>query len=206
MDFPEIPREVVQPFKPLFVPSPELRDWVRDTFIEIDSKLWNPDHTHLRLAHLGFLWTNVGNAKNGRCIIGTAQEGQPNGQAWSKGQKEQQITEWFGIVPDFIITLSATWAAGADMMSICALIEHELYHCGQKLDAFGFPEFYKDGLPKYAMRAHDVEEFVGVVDRYGVGNQQHEAVRSLVDAAKRKPSVGRAKVDGACGCCLRKVV
>jgi len=51
--------------------------------------------------------------------------------------------------------------------SITAL-EHELYHIVQSVDEFGAPKFNRDtGMPTLTLRGHDVEEFVGVVRRYG---------------------------------------
>lgn len=206
MDFPEIPKAAIEPFIPCFLPAPKLAAWVRGTFIQKDSPLCNEDHKHLRLADVRFLWTNVTYVDQGRNVLGTCQFGKPGGaSAWSKGQRAQQIEEWFGTVPTFMIILSAPFCAGADMMSICALIEHELYHAGQAKNEFGFPKYSKDGIPKWAIRGHDVEEFVGVADRYGIGNVHHAALRQLAAASNREPSIGRAKVDGVCGCCLRKV-
>jgi hypothetical protein len=48
------------------------------------------------------------------------------------------------------------------------------------------------------MRAHDVEEFVGVVRRYGAGEQ----VQKLVDAAQMPPEVARLDIARSCGTCL----
>nr|WP_271894430.1 putative metallopeptidase [Phyllobacterium sp. IY22] len=47
-------------------------------------------------------------------------------------------------------------------------MEHELYHAGQDRDSFGAPKFRKStGLPVFILRGHDIEEFIGVVRRYG---------------------------------------
>ncbi|WP_414143867.1 putative metallopeptidase [Burkholderia territorii] len=46
------------------------------------------------------------------------------------------------------------------------MVEHELYHIGQRTDEFGAPAFMKDGMPKLSIRGHDVEEFVGIVRSY----------------------------------------
>jgi len=89
-----------------------------------------------------------------------------------------------------------------DDPSFCALVEHELYHCGQKLDVHGMPKFGQDGMPQFAIRGHDVEEFVGVVARYGA---DAAGVSEMVEAAKHRPSVGLASIAGACGTCHLKV-
>jgi hypothetical protein len=52
------------------------------------------------------------------------------------------------------------------------------------------------------MRGHDVEEFVGVVARYGA---EATGVAAIVDAAKAGPTIGRASIAGVCGTCSLKV-
>ena len=79
-----------------------------------------------------------------------------------------------------------------------ALAEHEMYHCGQERDEFGAPKFRKSGLPAFAMRGHDVEQFVGVVRRYGAGAA---GVMAMVDAANRPPEIADIRIAQACGTC-----
>lgn len=187
-----------------FVPDQYLAGWVRGTFIEDGAPLHNETYEHLQEADIGFLWTNAPNAKNGKAIIGSAELGTPMVAAgkWLRARLLQQLHEWFGDVPDFIITLDADWCAQADDVSFCAVVEHELHHCGQEHDECGAPKFGRDGQPKYAIRAHDVEEFTGVVSRYGMDATR---TRELVEAAKAGPMVGRATINGACGACLKGV-
>lgn len=183
-----------------FAPAPDVEAWVREAFIEDDAELRNDDHRHLQQAEIGFLWTTVRNARQGRSIIGMAEPGTPMGMGrWRKARADQQIAEWFGTIPDFIITLDARYAATCGDPEWCALIEHELYHCGQERDEFGAPKFRKSGLPAFAMRGHDVEEFVGVVARYGAAAT---GVRDLVEAARCAPLISRASVADICGTCL----
>jgi hypothetical protein len=81
---------------------------------------------------------------------------------------EQQMHEWFGRIPKYIITLAADYCEQCNDLEFCALVEHELYHIAQATDDFGAPKFNKEtGQPVLKLRGHDVEEFVGVVRRYG---------------------------------------
>ena len=186
-----------------FVPAQELRNWIRMTFLNEDSKLYNPEHAHLREAKLGVLWTNCDNSRNMRAVIGQAELMPPMAMGkWQKARAEQQIVDWFDGMPDFLLTFSAPAARGMDDISFCALVEHELYHCAQKLDDYGMPKFKQDGTPSFAIRGHDVEQFVGVVARYGA---DAAGVSAMVDAAQRDPLIGRASIHGACGTCLRAV-
>lgn len=188
-----------------FAPAPELVEWARATFISEDAKLFNPDHFHLNSASLGILWTNVSNSRKGRHIVGQCEEGKPSGMMgkWGKARAEQQIVDWFGTLPDFIITIDALYAMECSDAEFCALIEHELYHAAQERDAFGAPKFSKStGKPVFTLRGHDIEEFVGVVRRYGAGATH---VKALVDAANAGPEIANVRISQACGTCQLRV-
>ena len=194
-----------EPEAALFVHASDLLLWIRETFIESihGSLLQNEEHSHLSMAKLGVLWTNGKNARSGRTIVGTAEIPSTKGNAWQRGRMYHFLRDRFGELPDFLITLSAPYAADVDDASFCALIEHELYHCAQAMDEWGAPRFSKEtGLPVWAIRGHDVEEFVGVVRRYGA---DAAGVRALVEAAKEheaKPVLPATAIAGACGTCL----
>ena len=186
-----------------FTPAPEVDEWVRQSFISELSPLHNPDHVHLSMASIGFLWTNVENSRRGRAILGQAQLVTESGDKWSGGRSLYQLEQWFGDLPDFTITIFAPYAQTCSDAAFMALVEHELYHCAQDTDAFGQPKFSKqNGLPIFAMRGHDVEEFVGVVRRYGA---DASGVRELVAAANKGPEIAEGLISRACGSCLRLV-
>lgn len=186
-----------------FVPSPELAEWVSVTLIDSAGALHNSDHEHLAEAHIGYLWTSAPCSSKGRTVVGMAEIPLFRCNKWQKGRQEQQIREWFGEIPDFIITLDAYYCQDASDIEFLSLIEHELYHCAQETDEFGTPKFKKEtGLPTYAIAGHDVEEFVGVVRRYGAVNP---AVQDLIIAAANKPEVGRLNIARGCGTCTLKL-
>lgn len=184
----------------VFRPAPDLAKWMREVFVEEIGELANPDHLHLFFATFGVLWTNTLNSRQGRRIVGQAEPGEPRGAMgkWAKGRARQQIHDWFGRIPDFILTFDALHAAECSDAEFCALVEHELYHCAQEHDDFGAPKFRRDGTPAFTMRGHDVEEFVGVVQRYGA---QASGVAALVEAAMRGPTVAPVRIAQACGTC-----
>lgn len=183
-----------------FVPAPDVGVWVDEHIIDEMGQLFNEDHKHLKDAQIGFLWTNITYVKQMNRVAGTAEIPMFRCGAWQKGRQEQQLREWFGCVPDFLITLDAAYASRASDAVWAALIEHELYHCGQERDAFGAPKFTREGLPKFCIRGHDVEEFVGIVRRYGAGNAAGATAR-LVEAAKKSPEVAAVDIARACGTC-----
>lgn len=107
------------------------------------------------------------------------------------------------MVPDFIITIDGNFWKEASNPERFALIEHELYHCAQARDEFGAPRFNQSsGKPIFEIIAHDVEEFVGVVQRYGA---EATGIQDMVKAANKGPQIAKADIDGLCGTCSKKV-
>lgn len=182
-----------------FAPAPDVLAWARSMFITEGGQLHNPDHEHLEYGDIKFLWASSGFAKQGRIVLGQCELVSFRAGPWQKGRQEQQMRDWFGQVPEFIITLDADYSRKCSDAEFCALVEHELYHIGHEHDEFGAPAFYRDsGLPKLGMRAHDVEEFIGVVRRYGPSAD----VAKLVSAAQAAPEVAKLNIARACGTCL----
>jgi len=194
------PAEMVESLDGRFEPAPYVTAWLRETLIDEGGVLTNEEHEHLRQAEIGVLWTTVINRRRERRIIGQAELGDPQqGSKWSRARAVQQIEDWFGDVPDFIITLDARYCAVCDDASFAALCEHELCHCSQERGEFGEPKFKRDGTPRFALRGHDVEQFVSVVARYGM---EAAGVAALVEAARRGPTIAQARIEHACGTCV----
>lgn len=198
------PESVVDGISEVFLPAPEIATWVLAEIIQDGGRLYNQDHGHLKEAHIGFLWTNVPYTRQMIHVAGTAEIPLFRCGAWQRSRQELQLREWFGEIPDFLITLDACYAATVSDATWSALVEHELYHCAQAQDDYGAPKFSKDGRPKFCIRGHDVEEFVGVVRRYGAGNASG-ATAKLVEAAKRAPEVAQIDIARACGTCQLRV-
>ncbi|MCS3504470.1 putative metallopeptidase [Achromobacter sp. JUb104] len=180
-------------------PAPELLAWVQDSILAEDGPLKNPEHFHLIDADLEFLWASQAFSKQGRTVLGQCEEVMFRAGGWQKARQEQQFRDWFGRIPRFVVTLAADYCAQCSDAEFCSLVEHELDHIAHLTDEFGSPSFGKDGLPKLGLRGHDVEEFVGVVRRYGASKD----VSALVDAAKLSPEVGVAAIAHSCGTCLK---
>ena len=183
-----------------YAPAKDLAAWVQSQIIE-EGPLHNEEHVHLLHADVAFLWAAERYEKQGRHVLGQTEEVVFRVGRWQRGRQEQQLAEWFGRVPAWLITLDAEYCANCSDAEFCALVEHELYHIGQERDAFGAPAFTKDGFPKLFLRGHDVSEFIGVVRRYGVGDSSGDLAK-LVEAGQRKPEVAAASIAHACGTCL----
>lgn len=195
------PEQFIESLYTILQPAPELADWVNATILTDDGPLHNPDHSHLLDADLGFLWASSAFTRQGRTVIGQAEQVMFRAGGWQKARQEQQMREWFGYVPEFVITLAADYCAQASDAEFCALVEHELYHVAHAQDQFGAPRFTKEGLPRLVLRGHDVEEFVGVVRRYGASPE----VACMIEAAKNSPEAGNINIARACGTCIRAV-
>lgn len=185
-----------------FIPAPDIIEWARATFIIEGAALENPEHVHLHDAHIGALWTNVANSKNGRSIVGQCELGDPMAMGkWAKAKARIQVEQWFGSIPDFILTFDACYAMQASDLEWCALVEHELLHAAQDKDPWGQPKFSAStGRPCFTIRGHDVQEFTSIVRRYGA-DAAH--VREFVGAAMAKPEIGKVQVSHACGVCAK---
>jgi hypothetical protein len=181
-------------------PAPEVREWIHAEILAHTGSLHNEDHAHLIDADIAVMWASASFEKQGRRVLGQAEQVAFRAGGWQKARMEQQMFDWFGGVPTFIITLAADYCSICSDVEFCALIEHELYHLAQATDKYGQPAFTKDGAPKLKLQGHDVEEFVGVVRRYGAS----EDVQQLVDAASKPPEVANINISRACGTCLLK--
>jgi len=181
-------------------PAPEVWEWVQREILAVTGSIHNPEHAHLIDGSIQVMWASESFVKQGRRVLGQAEKVMHRAGGWQKARQEQQMREWFGDEPEFLITLAAEHCAYCSDVEFCALVEHELFHIAQKLDKYGAPAFGDDGLPKLEMRSHDVEEFIGVVRRYGAS----EDVQQLIDAASRPPEVAKINISRACGTCLLK--
>ncbi len=186
----------------LFMPAPELMSWIDSAYLDEDGPLYTEDHAHLPSGEIACLWTNAENIKKGRRIVGQA-EMPVSGSSWSRARSAFQIEQWFGYEPEFLLTFDALYCQRIDNASFCALVDHELYHLAQATDRFGAPAFNQaTGKPSYCIKGHDVEEFVGVVRRFGIV-AAGAAATDLVIAAAQKPEIAPAMLALSCGTCLR---
>jgi hypothetical protein len=190
-----------QPYTRL-TPANEVHEWVNKQILIDSGNIYNPDHGHLLNANLCFMWASDSFVKKGRYVLGQAEQVMLRAGGWQKSRMEQQMHEWFGRIPKFIITLAADYCEQCNDLEFCALVEHELYHIAQATDDYGAPKFNKEtGMPVLKLCGHDVEEFVGVVRRYGASKD----VQEMVDAANRPAEVAHIDVARACGTCMLRL-
>lgn len=184
-----------------FLPAPELVEWIQTAYLAEDGPLYCAGHAHLNDARIGCLWTNASNSRGGKMIIGQAEMPERlKAGKWQVARQLQQFREWFGVVPDFLITFDALFAADADDRTWCCLVEHELQHCAQAEDEFGMPRFNKQtGEPIFTLKTHDLEAFVADVARYGPDAAGDDAVNFIIAAAHGGQRLSDTQIAIACG-------
>lgn len=199
---PDLTSTARSPLQEKFVPDAALSKWLFNHFIAPDGQLFRVEHKHLKFAQIGCVWTNAPLKLKGNAIAATAEMPSVQGNAWARARFSQQLREWFGVEPDFLLTFYAPECAKRDDASFCALCRHELLHCGQKRDREGALRFDKDGLPCFCIRGHDVEEFNAVVEDFGVSCCGERAIE-FARLARRSPLIAPARIALACGRCLK---
>lgn len=184
-------------------PSVDLQEWLMNTFVHEDGELCNEDHAHLRAANIAAIWTNVEYEDGLMPVAGMAEIVKVNGKPWARTERIDHLCLLHGDIPQARIWIYAPYAATLSDSAFCALVEHELYHLAQKKDKEQQPMCDDEGRPVLTARDHDVSEFLGVVERYGV-DSVHPNVKKLVEVAKRKPSQELESIRLACGTCAAK--
>lgn len=132
-----------QPYTRL-IPASEVSEWVNRQILSDTGNIHNPDHAHLVDADVAFMWASGSFAKSGRIVLGQCEQVMMRAGGWQKSRMEQQMHEWFGRIPKFIITLAADYCEQCNDLEFCALVEHELYHIAQATDDYGAPKFNKE--------------------------------------------------------------
>ena len=186
-------------------PAPELKEWVVKNWLTVGGELHNPDHDHIaELLHdneefLAFAWASSAAVAKKRMVLGQCEKVMFNQGGWKKARQEQQMRDWFGFVPQYLITIDATYCEQASDRDFCRLIEHELYHIGVERDEDG-EVIYSDhtGLPKHYLAGHDVEVFFGEIRQHGVDS----SVQRLLEIAKNAPFASETNIAACCGNCL----
>lgn len=186
-----------------FEVAADIRPFLDQTIFNEKSPLYNSEHDHLIPADIGFLWTTATARRHLRRIVAEAEIPAFRVGGFQKSRLEFQLAELFGgQVPDFVVTFDAAFRAECSDIEFLAVIEHELYHCGQAVDEFGSPRFRRDdGRPVYAIRGHDIEEFAGVIRRYGAAVAGQDRA-DFVAAANQDPEHNIRTITAAlCGTC-----
>ena len=104
-------------------PAPEIWEWLQAEILADTGTIHNEDHAHLLDADIRVMWASSSFEKQGRTVLGQAEQVAFRAGGWQKARMEQQMRDWFGDVPAFIITLAADYCVQCSDLEFCALIE-----------------------------------------------------------------------------------
>lgn len=113
-------------------------------------------HKHLAAARIRYLFRIGGAWKTGGKDV--------LGKAAKLGTQQQFLSEDF----DAVVLIDADRWEELDPAQREALVDHELCHYVQATDKYEIPIMQPNGRPVLKLRAHDVEEFVEVIQRHGL--------------------------------------
>lgn len=138
-----------------------------------------PEHSHLQDASIEWLFCTTPKIKMGRRTLGTCY--MPTVTGGLRDFFVWMVERLFGHFPDFLIVIDHDYWQSVGPFLREVLVYHEMCHAVQAVDKYDAPKFDRDGLPVWALKAHDVEEFSSVVRKYGAWN---EGIQEFLDAAK----------------------
>ncbi len=92
-------------------PAPEVWEWLKAEILANTGSIRNEDHVHLLDADIRVMCASSSFEKQGRTVLGQAEQIAFRAGGWQKSRMEQQMRDWFGDVPAFIITLAADYCA-----------------------------------------------------------------------------------------------
>jgi Putative phage metallopeptidase len=139
-----------------------------------------PEHHDLETggATVDWLFRIAEKRKHGRRILGTCY--MPSVQGDLSDLFDHLLAQHCGRAPDFLIVLDWIYWRDTTPLGREILCFHELKHAVQARDIYGGPRFDREGMPIWAINAHDIEEFDDVVRRYGVHSADVERFLSAV--------------------------
>lgn len=136
------------------------------------------NHPELTQAQIGLCWIlGINSDVDGKLVLGKAIKAPP---LW------QQVS---GI--DWFVGINRRWWQDADDKQKAFLIDHELCHMAQKIDKKTGGQVIDDhGFLQWRTVKHDLEEFLGPVQRHGIRfGDLHRFIKVANDAQQRFPFV-----------------
>lgn len=133
---------------------------------KVARELIEKHHTHLAEARILYLF------REGKW---SSQDRTTWGKAYKVSERDKFIHEY-----DFLLVINDEVWQSLDAPSRTALVDHELAHCGQKLNG------------NWYIIGHDLEDFAAVVRRNGLWN---ENVKRYLRAAENKDDTAQPKLN-----------
>jgi hypothetical protein len=76
-------------------PAPEVWDWLQAEILADTGSIHNEDHAHLLDADIRVMWASSSFEKQGRTVLGQAEQVAFRAGGWQKARMEQQMRDWF---------------------------------------------------------------------------------------------------------------
>ncbi|RMO53219.1 putative metallopeptidase [Pseudomonas marginalis] len=139
MDRPNPPSSLLElsdlsDFGVRLTPATELWEWLQAEILADTGSIHNEDHGYLPDADIRIMWASSSFEKQGRTVLGQAEQAAFRAGGWQKARMEQQMRDWFGEVLAYVITFAADCYAQCSDTDFCAVVEHELYHIAHAND------------------------------------------------------------------------
>jgi hypothetical protein len=134
-------------------------------------------HPDLAQARIALAWNLTWTADvDGRVTLGKCKK---------VGDLERECAEFAAF--DFVIILRREfwYATQVTDLQRRALLDHELHHAAVKYDERGEPVIDECGRQVFRIRAHDLEEFAAIADRYGCWKKDLECFAQALDRARQ---------------------
>lgn len=146
------------------------------------------EHLHLRGEPLRYIFRSEATKKGGKIILGTASIVQGRTAFLAEADPEEPPDPTaVDPVPEpesfFLVEIAADMWDQLSHRQRRALVDHELSHCTVEIN--------DKGMPVKKLVAHDVEEFLGVIERHGLWQ------RGLKDFGKRCAEQLELELDSA---------
>ncbi|WP_277343405.1 putative metallopeptidase, partial [Pseudomonas viridiflava] len=78
------------------IPAFEVWEWVHAETLSSTGSIHNEDHAHLLDADIRVMWASSSFEKQGRTVLGQAEQVAFRAGGWQKARMEQQMLDWFG--------------------------------------------------------------------------------------------------------------
>lgn len=146
-----------------------MKYWLDTEVRDVATRLIEAHHPHLKQLKVAYIMKPEGTVSNGKVTAGMCI------------RCDDRAFLLHGT--DFIMEIAKNIWDDAQPKFQEAIVDHELSHMGVKVDEHGVPaRDPKTGRIRTYVKHHDMEEFEGVVERYGAYRKD---LRSFLDSFKK---------------------
>lgn len=75
-------------------PAPELWEWLQAEILAESASIHNENHAHLIDSDIQVMWASSSYVKQGRILLGQAEQVMFRAGGWQKARMKQQVSDW----------------------------------------------------------------------------------------------------------------